>query len=51
MTIEEVVAKLNTIDRLWSLRNEDKLKEDNIPETINLLFEYKDELLKKKIAK
>ena len=39
------------IDRLWSLWNEDKLKEDNIPEMINLLFEYKDELLKKKIAK
>ena len=50
MNVGEVLKKINEIDSLICAWGTKVLSEENIDEAIDLLTEYKDELLKKKVV-
>ena len=49
MIVGEIVDKINEIDRLVVLFDQEKLNTSNFEELIDLVIEYRDELLKKRV--
>ena len=49
MIVGEIVDKINEIDRLVMLFDQEKLNTSNFEELIDLVIEYRDELLKKRV--
>ena len=49
MIVGEIVDKINEIDRLVMLFGQEKLNSSNFEELIDLIIEYRDELLKKRV--
>ena len=49
MIVGEIVDKINEIDRLVVLFDQEKLNSSNLEELIDLIIEYRDELLKKRV--
>lgn len=49
MIVGEIVDKINEIDRLVMLFDQEKLNSSNFEELIDLIIEYRDELLKKRV--
>ena len=49
MVVGEIVDKINEIDRLVVLFDQEKLNSSNFEELIDLIIEYRDELLKKRV--
>lgn len=49
MIVGEIVDKINEIDRLVVLFDQEKLNGSNFEELIDLIIEYRDELLKKRV--
>ncbi len=49
MIVGEIVDKINEIDRLVVLFDQEKLNSSNFEELIDLIIEYRDELLKKRV--
>lgn len=50
MTVCEVLAKINEIDVLCDLRKEDAIREGNIDMMIEILQEYRQVLLERKVV-
>lgn len=50
MTVFEVLAKINEIDALCDLRKEDAIREGNIDMMIEILQEYRQVLLERKVV-
>lgn len=50
MTVCEVLAKINEIDALCDLRKEDAIREGNIDMMIEILQEYRQVLLERKVV-
>lgn len=50
MTVCEVLAKINEIDALCDLRREDAIREGNIDMMIEILQEYRQVLLERKVV-
>lgn len=50
MTVCEVLAKINEIDALCDLRKEDAIREGDIDMMVNLLEEYRQVLLERKVV-
>lgn len=50
MTVCEVLAKINEIDALCDLRKEDAIREGNIDMMIEILREYRQVLLERKVV-
>lgn len=50
MTVCEVLAKINEIDALCDLREEDAVREGNIDMMIDILKEYRQVLLERKVV-
>ena len=49
MIVGEIVDKINKIDRLVVLFDQEKLNNSHFEELIDLVIEYRDELLKKRV--
>ena len=49
MIVGEIVDKINEIGRLVVLFDQEKLNSSNFEELIDLIIEYRDELLKKRV--
>mgnify|MGYP004538588131 CR=1 FL=1 len=50
MTVCEALAKINEIDALCDLRKEDAIREGNIDMMIEILQEYRQVLLERKVV-
>lgn len=50
MTVCEVLAKINEIDALCDLQKEDAIREGNIDMMIEILQEYRQVLLERKVV-
>ena len=50
MTVCEVMAKINEIDALCDLRKENAIREGNIDMMIEILQEYRQVLLERKVV-
>lgn len=50
MTVCEVLAKINEIDALCDLREKNDLREGNIDMMVDILKEYRQVLLERKVA-
>ena len=51
MTVNDILEKIKEIDRLYKSIESTNLDDEDIDETMELLLEYKEELLSKKIVK
>lgn len=51
MTVNDILEKIQRIDRLYDSHESTNLDNADIDETMELLMEYKEELLSKKIVK
>lgn len=51
MTVNDILDKIQQIDRLYKSIKSTNLDNADIDETMELLLEYKEELLSKKIVK
>lgn len=50
MTVCEVLAKINEIDALCDLRKKDAVREGNIDMMVDILKEYRQVLLERKVV-
>lgn len=50
MTVREVLAKINEIDALCDLREKNNVREGDIDMMVNILKEYRQVLLERKVV-